>query len=171
MTTACDPIVADRRHGPLFFIADVRAANYGLNMRVRALCCLIGFTSLSACGKWETRDRVLSPDGEALAHIDVKLRGASGSDRLRINVENAGRGKLISPGEVVSADGAIVSATRVLWVRSDELHVVLCGATGYQVRARLLRDPVTRNDGSENAVSVEVENWRYSENQKRCIRG
>jgi hypothetical protein len=75
----------------------------------------------------------------------------------------------MSPGEVLSADGAIVDATRVSWPNRDELRIVLCEATGYQVRARLLRDPVTRDDGSENAVVINVENWRYSEARKQCV--
>ena len=71
----------------------------------------------------------------------------------------------------MSADGAIVDATRISWASPDELRVILCEARAYQVRARLLRDPVTRNDGSENAISVEVENWRYSGTRKQCIPG
>lgn len=110
-----------------------------------------------------------SPDGRAAASIEVKLLGASSSNRTRISVGNLDGGKLISPGEIVSADGAIVDATRVSWVGPNELRVVLCEATAYQVRARLLRDPVTLPDGSENAVWVEIENWRYSETDRGCV--
>lgn len=110
-----------------------------------------------------------SPDGEAIAKIEVKLRGASSTNSTKISIENARAGKLISPGEVLSADGAIVDATRVSWPNRDELRIVLCEATVYQVRARLLRDPVTRDDGSEKAVVIKVENSRYSEARKQCV--
>jgi hypothetical protein len=138
-------------------------------MRLRFVSCVIGFAALSACGKWEPRDRITSPNGEAVANVEVKLLGASSSNLTRISLDNAGSGKLISPGEVVSADGAIVDATRIAWTSSDRLKVILCEATQYRVRANLLRDPITRNDGSENTITVNVENWRYSESLKRCI--
>jgi hypothetical protein len=139
-------------------------------MLPRLLCCLFVITSLSACGKWDAQSSTKSPNGGAVALVEVKLRGASSSNLTRISVANANGGTLISPGEVVSADGAIVDATRVSWSGPNELRVVLCEAMAYQVRASLLRDPVTLDDGSENALSVKVENWRYSEPHKRCIR-
>ncbi len=139
-------------------------------MRDRLLVCLLVLTSLSGCGKWESKGRVKSPDGRLIATREVKLRGASSSNLTRIRLDNAEGGKLLSPGEIVSADGAIVDATVMSWTSQNELRVVLCDATAYQVDARLLRDPVTLSDGSENAVLVKVENWRYSEPRQRCVR-
>ena len=139
-------------------------------MYIRMTCCCIFLTGLSACGQWDQTDQKTSPDGRAVATVEVQLRGASSSNTTRISVENRDGGKLISPGEIVSADAAIVDATRVTWASPNDLSVILCEATAYRVRARLLRDPVTLQDGSENTVSVAVENWRYSEQQKRCVR-
>lgn len=139
-------------------------------MSIRMICWLIVLTGLSGCGQWEQIDQKTSPGGRAVAIVEVKLRGASSSNTTRISVENGDGGRLISPGEVVSADAAIVDATRVTWANPDDLRVILCAATAYQVRARLLRAPAILQDGSENAVTVSVENRRYSEQQKRCVR-
>ena len=139
-------------------------------MRIHMTCYLIVLTGLSACGEWHQTDQKTSPDGRAVATVEVQLRGASSSNTTRISVENGNGGTLISPREIVSADAAIVDATRVTWASPNDLRVILCAATAYRVRARLLRDPLTLQDGSENAVSVAVENWRYSEQEKRCVR-
>src|SRR3546814_4696262 len=103
-----------------------------------------------------------------MAKIEAKLSGASSSNQTRIILENINGGKLISPGEIVSADDAIIDETRIMWAGPNDLRVVLCEATAYQVRARILRDPVLLPDGSENAVSVIVENWDHSEARKGC---
>ncbi len=99
------------------------------------------------------------------------LRGASGSNQTKVSIENATGGTLIAPGETVSADGTIESLTQVSWKNSDELLVILCEATAYRVRSRLLREPVIRANGSEDAIAVTVENWRYSAQRKRCVPG
>lgn len=104
-----------------------------------------------------------------MAKIEAKLSGASSSNQTRIILENINGGKLISPGEIVSADDAVVDETRIGWAGPNELRVVLCEATAYQVRARILRDPALLSDGSENAMSVIVENWDYSEAHKACV--
>jgi hypothetical protein len=138
-------------------------------MRLHFLCCLVGIVPLTACGTWEPSRQARSPDGAAVARVEVKLRGTSGSNLTKIHLDNGRDGSLISPGEVVSADGAIVGATRISWSDPNELRVILCEARAYQVRARVQRDPVTRNDGSENAISINVENWRFSERRKECV--
>jgi len=100
--------------------------------------------------------------------VEVKLRGASSTNSTRVNVNNATGGKLLEPGEILNANGAIVGQTRLAWDGPDRLLVTLCEAISFKVRARLLREPITRADGSENAIYVEVMNQRYSEQEKRC---
>ena len=110
-----------------------------------------------------------SPDGKLIASIEVKLRGASSSNSTRISLNNANGGTLLKPGTVLTADGAIVDATKLLWLGPDHLRVLLCEATDYEVRSRLLHDPVTRADGSMNELEVEVRNLHYSDQQRRCV--
>ncbi|WP_395396548.1 hypothetical protein WBP07_28110 [Novosphingobium sp. BL-8A] len=140
-------------------------------MHAHIVSCLAVLLALSGCGKWEPKSKVKSPDGKAVAVVETKLSGASSSNRTRISLENAGDGKLLSPGEIVSADGAIVDQIQVAWVGPNVLSIALCEATDYQVRARVLRDPVTLPDGSVNAVSIKVENWQYFETQRACKPG
>lgn len=103
-----------------------------------------------------------------MARVEVKLRGASSTNSTRINVTNGKGGKLLDPGEILFADGAIIDETRLAWDGPDHLLITLCEAISFKVRARLLRDPVTRADGSENAILVDVKNEQYSEQEKRC---
>ena len=83
-------------------------------------------------------------------------------------MENATGGKLLEPGQILQANGAIVSQTRLAWDGPDRLSVTLCEAISFEVRSRLLREPVTRADGSENNIQVDVINQRYFEREKRC---
>ena len=137
-------------------------------MRVHLISCLVVLLALSSCGKWESKSRVKSPDGKAMAIVEVNFSGASSQNQTRISLENIGDGKLIAPGKILSADGAIVDWVKVVWVGPDDLRIVLCEATDYQVRARVFRDPVTLPDGSVNAVSISVQNLQYVETQKAC---
>jgi hypothetical protein len=123
---------------------------------------------LFSCGEWQAATRLPSPDGAALATVEVMQRGASSTNSTRISVTNATGGKVLEPGQILKADGAIVGQTRLAWDGPDRLSVTLCEAISFEVRSRLLREPVTRADGSENAIHVDVINQRYSEREKRC---
>jgi hypothetical protein len=123
---------------------------------------------LCSCGEWQAATRLPSPDGAALASVELKLRGASSTNTTRISVTNGTGGKLLEPGQILKADGAIVGQTRVAWDGPDRLSVTLCEAISFEVRSRLLRAPVTRADGSENAIHVDVINLQYSELENRC---
>ncbi len=123
---------------------------------------------LCSCGEWQAANRLQSPDGTTFATVEVKQRGASSTNSTRISVTNATGGKVLEPGQILTADGAIIDQTRLAWDGPDRLLVTLCEATSFEVRSRLLREPVTRADGSENALYVDVINQRYSEREKRC---
>ena len=137
-------------------------------MLARHACVLILLLTLCSCGEWQAATRLPSPDGAALASVEVKLRGASSTDSTRISVTNATGGSLLKPGQILKASGAMVGQTRLAWDGPDRLSVTLCEAISFEVRSRLLREPVTRADGSENAIHVDVINQRYSEREKRC---
>lgn len=123
---------------------------------------------LCSCGEWQAANQLQSPDGASLATVEVKRRGASSTNLTRVSVTNATGGKVLDPGYILTADGAIVSHTRLAWDGPDLLSITLCEAISFEVRSRLLREPVTRADGSENAIHVDVINQRYSEREKRC---
>jgi hypothetical protein len=123
---------------------------------------------LCSCGKWETRARVASPDSKAVASLQVKLRGATSTNAIRIAIDDAQGGLLVEPGEVVNADGPIKSKTRMRWLSPDRLRVQLREAHSYEVRSELLREPVVGANGTENAIEVEVTNRRYSEQRRKC---
>ena len=137
-------------------------------MLARHACVLLLLLTLCSCGEWQTATRLPSPDGAALASVEVRLSGASSTNATRISVENATGGKLLEPGQILQANGAIVSQTRLAWDGPDRLSVTLCEAISFEVRSRLLREPVTRADGSENNIQVDVINQRYFEREKRC---
>jgi hypothetical protein len=137
-------------------------------MPFRCRPALLFLLSLGSCGEWQAVDERRSPDDATVASVEVQRRGASSSNSTRINVINATGGKIIESGEVLIADGAIIDKTRLAWDGPDRLIVTLCDATRFEVRARLLRDPVIRADGSENSIRIDVENERYSKAEKRC---
>jgi hypothetical protein len=125
--------------------------------------------ALSSCGEWETVDEVMSPGERAIAIVDVHLVGAWGGNSTRITVNNMNGGTIIKPGEVVIARDVIDSETQVEWLSADRLAVRICEATRYDVRARLLRQPVVRSNGTMNEIIIDVRNMQYSEKLKKCV--
>ncbi|WP_108810394.1 hypothetical protein [Sphingorhabdus sp. Alg231-15] len=92
------------------------------------------------------------------------------SNLTRINLENRNDGKLLHPGIALEADGAIVDEIELDWVGPNHLLIKICNATGLKVRSRFRRDPITNPDGSENSIFIDVENFRYSDFEQRCIK-
>jgi hypothetical protein len=111
----------------------------------------------------------MSPGERAIAIVDVHLVGAWGGNSTRITVNNMNGGTIIKPGEVVIARDVIDSETQVEWLSADRLAVRICEATRYDVRARLLRQPVVRSNGTMNEIIIDVRNMQYSEKLKKCV--
>lgn len=90
-------------------------------------------------------------------------------------IRNGAGGELPESVNVVEADNAIVSYTRLRWADASHLEVALCDATSFRVIAENMRESAYvsagRADGIglPNAVWVEVLNLTYSETQRLCL--
>lgn len=116
---------------------------------------LVGF-GLSSCGEWKSQAKVRSPDGSAVASVDVLSRGASGSNQSRIILTDANGPDPKHGTEVLSSDGGAI--VKLAWAGPTNLEVTLCGANDYEVKSRVLRHPPLKSDGAENAIFIDVKN-------------
>ena len=117
-------------------------------------CGLAGLL-LSSCGAdWERESVAKSPDGRLQAVVEYMGSAACCSDHSRLRlVELSDEALDEPPGIVVEATRATL---RAHWENNDQLIVEACGATNYEVTARLYRREIMRSDGSENAVRLDV---------------
>lgn len=136
-----DPIAANslRRHPAKIMLR--------LSLALAAAVCL------SACGKWHQQSAYTSPDGRVSAVVEYKGSAACCSDHSRLRLVNASNGMLTDPSVAVEVTRASIKPH---WVSDDLLIVEACGATNISAQSRLLREPVVNEDGSMNAVRVEV---------------
>lgn len=111
---------------------------------------------LYGCGSnsWERQTSVRSPDGDLAAVVEHKNSAACCSDHSRLRLVELSEDTLDeTPGVVVKATRARLQAH---WKNNDRLIVEACGATNYEVTARVYRKDIMLPDGSENAVRIEV---------------
>jgi hypothetical protein len=111
---------------------------------------------LSGCGAdWERQTSTKSPDGKLQAVVEYNGSAACCSDHSRLRLLELAKGTLREedPGIIVEVTRANL---RPHWEGDDRLIVEACGATNYEVTARLYRKKITLSDGSENAVRIDV---------------
>jgi hypothetical protein len=129
------------------------AAGISMGMRASPLTLLVAIPARGYCGEWQRVAQVPSPDGRTHAVVESKDLGACCSDHSRVSLVDGPGGSLIEPGVVVEAANADARAT---WANNDLLIVEVCRATRIEARSRSLRKRVTKPDGAEDAVRVEV---------------
>lgn len=120
-----------------------------------AAACAASLLLLTGCGaEWESEAASRSPDGRLLAVIEYKGSAACCSDHSRMRLLERTKGTLAEkPGIVVEVTRAKL---RAHWESDDRLLVEACGATKYEATTRLYRQDVTRSDGSESALRLDV---------------
>jgi len=122
---------------------------------IQITACAVVLLLLSSCGAdWQQETVSKSPDGKLQAVVEYKGSPACCSDHSRLRLLELTEGTLNEP------PGIVVEVTRAKlqphWETNDQLVVEACGATNYEVTARLYRREITRSDGSENAVRLDV---------------
>ena len=108
---------------------------------------------LAACGKWAETERVSSPDKKLEAVAEHRSSAACCSDHGRVSLLNRHGRTLTESGVVVEAENARLKSQ---WEGNDRLLVAACGATWYEVRSQVIREEALRDDGSENAIRIDV---------------
>lgn len=122
---------------------------------ILAVACGVSWLLLTACGaEWEREAVSRSPDGRLLAIADYKNSPACCSDHSRLRLQE------LSPGTLDEEPGIVVEVTRAKlrphWESNDRLVAEACGATNYEATSRVYRRDITRPDGSESAVRLDV---------------
>lgn len=108
---------------------------------------------LSGCGEWVQESSVSAPDDRLVALVEYKGSAACCSDHSRVWLENGEGGTLTE--RVLIAEVTRARA-RARWVNPDKLVIEACSASEVDARTRVLREPIVLQDGSINAVHVDV---------------
>lgn len=114
---------------------------------------LAAFLLLSGCGEWEQESSVSAPDDRLIAVVEYQGSAACCSDHSRVWLENGEGGSLTD--RVLIAEVTRAKA-RPRWVNPDKLVIEACSASEVDAKTRVLREPTVLQDGSINAVHVDV---------------
>ena len=125
----------------------------GSMMRTSRSFLLAASLLLVGCGEWEREGVLPSPDGKLIAVVEYQGSAACCSDHSRIRLENGKGGTLAEPVLIAEVTQAKVQPH---WLNNDKLVIEACAASKIEAKTQIRRQPITRPDGTNNAVQVNV---------------